>query len=283
MDIIHEIGKRSNYKNYATLLLTSKEYYNAKFLTDLKLRSYISEYPNVDELLVQAILLDDVFRFNLIEELRFGNFTLPQIGNIIEDVVRTDAIKIFENVISRFNIESLPQGNFDNILKNHIVYVKTSSIIVSTLLNSMTQNYYDFFSEACAAGNVYLVKKLLQDRRFDPRCVNNEAFLFSCQTGRSDIVKLLLKDGRVNPFLPNNRPLLDACRAYNSHLMNDYNKIVKLLLEHPLVDPNFNNGEAVKHAAEHHNWSIVCTILRHQRVNLSNGLLRNLNFPTLGQ
>jgi hypothetical protein len=269
IDIMHEIGKRSNSKNYANLLLTCKEYYNAKFLTDLKLRDHISEHPDVDKLLFQAILLDDVFRFNLIEELRFGNFTLPQIGNIIEDVVRTDAIKIFENVISRFNIESLPQGNFDNILKNNIVHLKTSSIIVETLLTCVNQNYYKLFTEACYVGNTELIKKLLQDQRVDPRYISDVAFRCACENGWSDIVSLLLEDNIVNHFLPNNQPLLYACGAHNTDLINNYNKIVKLLLDHPLVDPNFNNSEAVELAAKTHNWKIVCTMLKHHRITLS--------------
>jgi hypothetical protein len=266
IDIIHEIGKRSNYKNYATLLLTSKEYYNAKFLTDLKLRDCISEYPNVDELLFQTILLDDVVCFDLIEELRFGNFTLSQINYIIIDAIKTNAVDIFKNVISRFDIESL---NFDRIFIVQRFNIKTSSIIVENLLKCVKQDFDHFFSQVCDIGNTELVKKLLQDQRFDPSCLNNQVLRYACESGQEDIVQLLLEDNRVNPFLPNNNPLLGACRAHNADLIDNYNKIVELLLEHPLVDPNFNNAEAVKLAAKKHNWIIVSTMLKHQRLTLS--------------
>jgi hypothetical protein len=59
-----------------------------------------------------------------------------------------------------------------------------------------------------------------------------------------------LKDNRVNPSLPNNTPFPCACRANNSDKIDNYNKIAELLLEHPLVNSNFNDNEAVRVAAK---------------------------------
>ena len=95
-----------------------------------------------------------------------------------------------------------------------------------------------------------IVLLMLQDDRFDPSLMRNEALILAATKGRSQCLKQLMMDDRMDCSDQNQKAVISACE--NGHL-----EIVQTLLEDPKVDVTVDDNEAFILACENGHVSVV--------------------------
>lgn len=120
---------------------------------------------------------------------------------------------------------------------------------------------YNAINIASGNGQVEVLKILLGDGRIDPSQNDDEAMYNACSWGHLNIVKLLVEDGRSKP---NSKMFVHSCEC--QHL-----DVVEYLIDHPNVDPGYDNNEAIRSACVRGDYTIAKFLLQNPRVNPSDG------------
>ncbi|KAI9328056.1 hypothetical protein BDR26DRAFT_940126 [Obelidium mucronatum] len=109
-------------------------------------------------------------------------------------------------------------------------------------------------SDACASGDLKLVRIILSSSRVDPTAGNNYPLRIAYSRGHRDVVDLLLHDERVD-ITPEERSIFEIC------LRDVCDKgdvgTVKYLLSSPLVDPGVSDNYPIRAAYANGNTEIV--------------------------
>lgn len=108
-----------------------------------------------------------------------------------------------------------------NILSNKYGLYKIKNRDGSYKEGNITSND-ELFIKACEVGNIYLVKKLLNNDKIDPTIKNNLPFIVASMDGRYEVVKILLQDDRIDPTSKDNLAISIAYKERNY-------KVVELL------------------------------------------------------
>ena len=99
-------------------------------------------------------------------------------------------------------------------------------------------NKQNEFNEAIINNNVKIIKKLLNDKDFDPSYDENEPIHNASSLGQIEIVKLLLNDKRVDPSDYNNHAI--RISSVNLHI-----EVVEELLKDKRVDPSAESNYSI--------------------------------------
>ena len=127
---------------------------------------------------------------------------------------------------------------------------------------------FDMLIRVIRLDNKTELKRVLDEKLYDPTVNNNEPLKFACRIGQTDIVKLLLEytdefgNNPVNPGVSQNDPLRSACR-------NGHTSTVKLLLEDDRVNPTDKNNEPIRLASRYGNLEIIKLLLLYEKIRNS--------------
>jgi ankyrin repeat protein len=116
------------------------------------------------------------------------------------------------------------------------------------------------FLEA-SKGDVEIMKLILDDKRYDPSCFDNESIISASAHGFYDAIKLLLLDKRVDPAAQSNQAIISASQIYGN------TECVKLLLSNNKVDPSAQDNQAFIEACYAGNLETVKLLLADPRID----------------
>ena len=146
---------------------------------------------------------------------------------------------------------------------------------------------------ASMTGNNHIVELLFTDYRFNPFANDYFRFRMICQKGLNEIIKLILWDPPndftiindiIGIILEYNNPCPDIIQDFLSHQLidsqnasdllikeceKDRTNIVKILLDHPKIDPSLYNFYALVIACSYENEEIVKLLLKHPKIDQS--------------
>jgi ankyrin repeat protein len=116
----------------------------------------------------------------------------------------------------------------------------------------------DPIEHAAGNGNLEVVKRLLQDPRVNPeRCIISAA-----SAGQMKVLRYLVEFTEVDPTFEDNEALISACQ--NKKLDS-----VKYLIEGCGIDPAWNSNEAIATSCQYGGIDVVTYLIRHERVDPS--------------
>lgn len=116
---------------------------------------------------------------------------------------------------------------------------------------------YQDFESAVRFSQTNVVKKLLQDPRFDPSANSNSLIRIAAQKGNLEIFKCLLNDSRVDPSDNENA-------AINIAEMWRHDDIVDLLLDDDRVNPSIYSNTILRQYCCRGNMHLVRKILQNK-------------------
>jgi hypothetical protein len=125
--------------------------------------------------------------------------------------------------------------------------------------------------DASWSGHVGIVKRLLQDSRFDPSFEFCWSIRLASLRGHVEVVDCLLQDSRIDPSA------LDNC-AIRWAAERGHAEVVERLLQDSRVDPASQNNYAVGYAAKKGYTDVVEILLRDPRVQLRDTTSRTERF-----
>lgn len=124
----------------------------------------------------------------------------------------------------------------------------------------------DSFLSAIRRNDIQTVKRLAEDKNFNPGAQNNLALKIALQMNRLEIAKFLLSNKKINPSAEKNFALRYSVQEGRT-------EIVEILLADPRIDPSSKNSEAVEIAAFSGKLEILRILLQDPRVKLNNHAL----------
>lgn len=162
---------------------------------------------------------------------------------------------LYENTYEEIIIQSC-RNNLYEIIKKVFDYIQSIEIDIIHIKNVFANQYYQLF-------------QLLYTLPFVYKAPLNSIFAEACALGQIVIVKKMLENPNINPSHQNNKALNNAvdCKQY---------QIVKLLVHSDRVDQNIISNSALRIAVENNNIMMVELLFSDQRLDISNMNLLNI-------
>jgi len=139
-------------------------------------------------------------------------------------------------------------------------------------LSRCASSMYDSLKIASSRGHCSIVKLLLQDERIVKRtCYTVHpdvqiAFNAACSSGEIEVVKLYLNHNMVDPGASQNCAIISVCDSPSYSSIENLTEVAKILMADPRVDPSDLSNKALDCANRTRKKQIVELLLTDQRV-----------------
>lgn len=121
-------------------------------------------------------------------------------------------------------------------------------------------HYYDWpLVEACASGDVALVKSLLAEGMIDPNTLGGEPLFMAVSRGHLEAVEALLKDRRVDASIGSNRALAKAAELGNSPIFDRLlarGRVAFFALDETIKQARMHCDECLVLLRAHYKWDV---------------------------
>lgn len=153
-------------------------------------------------------------------------------------------------------IQSCKYNSYD-VIKRVYNYIKSIKFDIVHVINVFTNRYFQLFKLLYTLPHVYNASM-------------NSTFIDACAIGQITIVKTMLNNPNINPSYHSNYTLRYAVE-------NNQYEIVKILITNDRIDQNILNNSAFTTAIYKNNIEMIKLLFTDQRININNLNLFNIS------